>query len=43
VSVAYRTGVHCTASFPSVNGWFLYNDATAFATGESYNLMIIKP
>jgi hypothetical protein len=43
VSVAYRTGVRCTASFPLVNGWFLYNGATVFATGESYNLMVIKP
>jgi hypothetical protein len=43
VSVAYRTGVRCTASFPSVTGWFLYNGATVYATGESYNLMVIKP
>jgi hypothetical protein len=43
VSVAYRTGVRCTASFPSVNGWFLYNGASIFATGETFNLMVIKP
>lgn len=42
ISVKYLTGGTCAPGSPSTDGWYLYTDA-AFADGDTYNIMIIKP
>jgi hypothetical protein len=43
VSVVYQTGTTCAGGSAAGNGWFLFNDATTFASGETYNIMVITP
>jgi hypothetical protein len=43
VSVVYQTGTTCAGGSAAGNGWFLFNDAAVFASGETYNIMVITP
>lgn len=43
VAAVYQTGTTCAGGSASGNGWFLFNNATTFGDGETYNIMVITP
>jgi hypothetical protein len=43
ISVVYQAGTTCATGSASGNGWFLYNGATTFSSGERFNVMVIQP
>jgi hypothetical protein len=43
VQTIYAAGLHCVSGDAAGNGWYLFNNSTAFVAGENYAVMVIFP